>query len=841
MLTATRSLLAALSVLMFTSLTAAAAELSGEVVAAVDGQPLAARIYLQKLDNGTFHFVRSQSVTAAVPYDRTNWINKRSVEQHTCVPAAPFVTAGLAPGRYVLTVERGQEYFPEARELTLGDQPVHVRVPLRRWINMAERGWYSGETHIHRTLAELPVLLQAEDLNVALPLTYWVTKAFTPPTTGDKNMGGEIPEQLVKVDPTHVIWPRNTEYEIFTVGAASHTLGALFVLNHKSVLNQGVPPWGKIAEQARREGAILDMDKLDWPFAMTLPDSTGATLYELANNHLWRTEFAFRDWNSATPAFLQPPRGGKSGGERDWLHYTLGVYYTLLDAGFRLVPTAGTANGVHPVPAGFSRVYVSLPQGFSYEAWLAGLNAGRSFVTTGPMLLATVNGLPPGATIPAAGGPAKVKVAGTISSEHPLAFLEVVANGQVISTIMPSNKQTATGARETAFATEVALDSSGWLCVRGFADRPDGRVRFAHTAPWWIEIPNRPLRPRREEKEYLIRRVTDEIARSREKLPPEALAEYTAALTRFEKLEARPDDTTEARRPSDEANLRTWLENMVWHHRFAVDEMQAAIGLEKREIEQALAKFNISEQTRPPHSSAAPLLVLPYPGGRHPRIGFPDGALQPQRDTKVSVFAPWDDCSSYVVVDVPEAVWSNLGLTYLAHTHVPTLWDKQGVKLPRREWQRRDDGALEMERALPNKITFGARVAPADKQVRFDLWLRNGTAAPLTGLHAQVCVMLKGAAGLSAQTGTNKVVREHAVAVRSDNGRRWIVTAWEPSRRVWHNPPVPCLHSDPSFPDCPPGQTVRAHGLLTFYEGSDINAELQRVAAAVVNGDAARH
>jgi hypothetical protein len=52
------------------------------------------------------------------------------------------------------------------------------------------------------------------------------------------------------------------------------------------------------------------------------------------------------------------------------------------------------------------------------------------------------------------------------------------------------------------------------------------------------------------------------------------------------------------------------------------------------------------------------LFVLPYPGGRHPRIGFLDGAVNPQRETKISVSTPWDE-QSYVVVDLPEAIWSN--------------------------------------------------------------------------------------------------------------------------------------------------------------------------------------
>ena len=45
--------------------------------------------------------------------------------------------------------------------------------------------------------------------------------------------------------------------------------------------------------------------------------------------------------------------------ERGWLDFTFQNYYLLLNCGFRLRPTGGTASGVHPVPLGFGRVYVS--------------------------------------------------------------------------------------------------------------------------------------------------------------------------------------------------------------------------------------------------------------------------------------------------------------------------------------------------------------------------------------------------------------------------------------------------------------------------------------------------
>jgi len=51
---------------------------------------------------------------------------------HVTLSAHPFVVQ-LPPGRYTLTVERGKEYHPERREVTVGDEPVELTVRLRRF------------------------------------------------------------------------------------------------------------------------------------------------------------------------------------------------------------------------------------------------------------------------------------------------------------------------------------------------------------------------------------------------------------------------------------------------------------------------------------------------------------------------------------------------------------------------------------------------------------------------------------------------------------------------------------------------------------------------------------
>ncbi|MDP6557574.1 MAG: polysaccharide deacetylase family protein [Pirellulaceae bacterium] len=285
------------------------------------------------------------------------------------------------------------------------------------------------------------------------------------------------------------------------------------------------------------------------------------------------------------------------------------------------------------------------------------------------------------------------------------------------------------------------------------------------------------------------------------------------------------------RTPSDEQELKYWLHNMAVVHQFANSEISTATGLTTEEVKSALRRFGFDSSTAP---ASDRLTTLPYPGGRHPRIGFRDGAMRPQRETKFSVFTPWDS-RSYAVVDVPEAIWVKRGdsreLLYLAHTHVPTMWSRQNIALPPMEWERRDDGSLWIERKLPNGVAFGAHVKPQATHVAMELWLTNRTDATLSGLRVQNCVMLREAVGFNALDTANRVEQTPYAAVHNDAGNRWIITAWQHCVRPWSNSYCPCMHSDPQFPDCAPGQTQRLRGWFSFYEGTDIKAEFARIAA----------
>ncbi|BCX47987.1 hypothetical protein HAHE_18950 [Haloferula helveola] len=287
-----------------------------------------------------------------------------------------------------------------------------------------------------------------------------------------------------------------------------------------------------------------------------------------------------------------------------------------------------------------------------------------------------------------------------------------------------------------------------------------------------------------------------------------------------------PDGPLWVRKPSGPDEMRFWMRNMVWNHHYSIEEIEAATGMAGDEIRSTLSSLEIFEANAPERWSG--LRIAPYPGGRHPRTGYKAAAINPQRETKVSVFAPWDR-RSYAVVDLPEALHDPGGYYYLAHTDVPTVWTKMNVHLKPLEWTRDPDGSLSYRRELPNKLAFGAKVRVEDEAVRMSLSVTNGTLEKISKLRGQVCVLLARLDGFNGQTNANKVTKNGYVACHDESRKRWIITAWEPTDRFNAIQHCPCMHADPGFPDIAPGETVSVTGWLSFFEGEDLDAELARI------------
>ena len=139
----------------------------GQILDAETGKPIAARLYVED-EQGQAYLVDSRDPTVKPFHYRVD--RGASREIHTAVPPSGF-RIELPPGHYTLTVERGKEYLPLQRKLVVKAEPVQIELKLHRWIHMAAEGWYSGDTHIHLPLDQVPLPLMAEDLNVGIPIT----------------------------------------------------------------------------------------------------------------------------------------------------------------------------------------------------------------------------------------------------------------------------------------------------------------------------------------------------------------------------------------------------------------------------------------------------------------------------------------------------------------------------------------------------------------------------------------------------------------------------------------------------------------------------------------------
>jgi len=286
------------------------------------------------------------------------------------------------------------------------------------------------------------------------------------------------------------------------------------------------------------------------------------------------------------------------------------------------------------------------------------------------------------------------------------------------------------------------------------------------------------------------------------------------------------------------ADFKYWSENMIRWHGFSFEEVGKVVGWTPSEVHLTLSRKNLLP-VRETLKKEGEILVLPYPGGRHPREGLKEDAVAPMRGTKVSVFPPWED-GGYVVVDLPGALFTDLGLTFLAHTDIPTVIDQKDEWIENIDWTRNEDGAFEYKRSLSVNISFGAKVIPDATGANLEFWLYNGTQKSLNQVKAQVSGFLKCATGFNEQTDANKLFDPPIAAVHNSEKTRWILMGFEKCGRAWGAPPCPAMNTDPYFTNCPPGETVRASGRIWFYEGSDVIAQIMKVKQSLKQTSVAR-
>jgi TolB protein len=398
------------------------------------------------------------------------------------------------PGTTVLTVPagevaieatRGPEYQASRRIVrVVADSAAAVRIRLARLADLAARGWWSGDLHVHMNYsghyrtdpARLRAMAEAEDLHVVENLIV--------------NKEGRMPDIgyfTGKPDPVSTSRTLILHDQEFHTSLWGHT-GLLGLRDHLLLPGYAAyvgtaaaslsPTNADVMAEARKQGALTgyvhpgdvlaDTTKPDQTAAYGIPVDVALGLVD----YMELVSFS----EHVSTAF---------------------VWYRLLNCGFRIPAAAGTDAMTNFAslrgPVGMNRVYVKLDGPLDRDRYLAGVKAGHSFATNGPLVELTLAGKGPGDEIrlPAGGGALRLRA--VLRSFVPVERFELVGNGEVIARFGLGGDST-----RATVDTMLTVARSGWYTLKAWSTHARHPVLdiypFATTSPIYVMVGGEPVR-----------------------------------------------------------------------------------------------------------------------------------------------------------------------------------------------------------------------------------------------------------------------------------------------------------------------------------------------------------
>jgi hypothetical protein len=365
----------------------------------------------------------------------------------------------LPRGEVLVDVARGYEYEPLRQRMVIEPGQRRLELRLRRWTNMNQRRWFSGDTHVHFLSTQGSLReAQAEDLNVVNLLQSQWGSLFT-------NTEDFTGEPVTSRDGRTVVWANQENRQ--------HILGHMILLG----LKEPIYPWCSDGPSEAELGGTLETTLSAWADACHAQGGT-VILPHFPNPN-------------AEPAALVATGRIDAVEMIQWQRYNHLEYYRYLNAGYRLPLVGGTDKMTSDVAVGQYRTYVHIPadEEFSYDSWCRNLKLGRTFLSGGPLLEFSVDGAQIGDMVQLPAGGGTVEVSATASSVLPVHTLQIVHNGQVVG-----QTDDVGGARTLTVQAKVQITGHSWMCARvaGPNYEPvahhDGWSRgvFAHTSPIYV-------------------------------------------------------------------------------------------------------------------------------------------------------------------------------------------------------------------------------------------------------------------------------------------------------------------------------------------------------------------
>jgi hypothetical protein len=432
----------------------------------------------------------------------------------------------LPAGYYTVQVTGGPEYLTRTREFEVNDSgPRELSFQLERWIDPSKFGWYSGDHHVHAAGCshymnpaegvepkDMARQLRGENLNVGAVLTWGPDYYYQKQFFSGKDDPLSIPDGLM-------------HYDLEVSGFPSSHAGHIVLLNLKQQDYPGTkriedwPTWDfPIFRWAKSQGAVVGFAHSGWGLQVTgdsLPsyempgfDGIGANEYIVDVTHPGTVDFI----SAVDTPYV----------------WELNIWYHTLNVGFRTKISGETDFPcIYDGRVGIGRTYAKVEGALGYSSWVAGLQAGRSYVSDGKTHLMdfAVNGQAVGVN----GSELRLSAPGTVTvTVRAAAYLpvlpdqglrgrpyeekpywdaerarigdsrdvpvEIVVNGKSVA----RQALTADGqVRELKF--QVPVGESSWIAARV--------LPAAHTNPVFALVGGKPVRASRASAEWCLNAV----------------------------------------------------------------------------------------------------------------------------------------------------------------------------------------------------------------------------------------------------------------------------------------------------------------------------------------------
>jgi hypothetical protein len=191
------------------------------------------------------------------------------------------------------------------------------------------------------------------------------------------------------------------------------------------------------------------------------------------------------------------------------------------------------------------RMYLRVGDDPSFKAWTKALERREVFVSSGPIVEFSVNGVGPGGVLRLKKDGGEVDIVASLSSPRPLEELEVIRNGQAVA--VQTRSDTAGPIHILRIHQRMRIDQSSWLAAYGRGERnqlvQDSELfTFAHTAAVRVLVGDHSIGIGQD-----LTRLRQDLEKQRDFYRTEAVLANGTERERFTALFDRAISTVESR------------------------------------------------------------------------------------------------------------------------------------------------------------------------------------------------------------------------------------------------------------------------------------------------------